>query len=341
MVQEIEMQRHYLGDEQIETIYFGGGTPSLLSETELDELMTALRDRFSIHHEAEITLEANPDDLDKEKLVALKKSGVNRLSIGIQTFHDSLLSSLNRAHTAESATDCIYTARAVGFNNISIDLIYALPGETLEMWREDIVKALTLTPEHISCYSLTIEPNTVFGKWTKQGKLQAPDDEVAAQHLEMLVEALEVGGYEQYEVSNFAKPGFYAKHNSSYWKGKKYLGVGPSAHSYNITSRHYTVANNHRYLQSIASGVVPIEKEVLSPADKINEYILTTLRTSWGCDSEELLTSHNYDLLKDRHDYIETLVNNHLAMLKGKKLTLTKKGRLLADKIASDLFILP
>jgi oxygen-independent coproporphyrinogen-3 oxidase len=273
--------------------------------------------------------------------VALKKSGINRLSIGIQTFHNSLLSSLHRAHTAETATECIYNAREAGFNNISLDLIYAQPGETVEMWEEDIAKALTLTPEHISCYSLTIEPNTVFGKWTKQGKLQAPDDEVAAQHLEILVERLEVAGYEHYEVSNFAKPGLYSRHNSNYWKGKKYLGIGPSAHSYNVTSRHYTVANNHRYLQSIASGVVPLEKEVLSPADKINEYILTTLRTSWGCDAEELLVSHHYDLLKDQHEYIQTLVNNHLAVLEGKKLTLTKKGKLLADKIASDLFLLP
>lgn len=341
MVQEIEMQKHYLDGEQIETIYFGGGTPSLLSETELDELIAVIHTRFSIHPEAEVTLEANPDDLTKEKLTALRKSGVNRLSIGIQTFHDSLLSSLNRAHTAETATACIYAAREAGFNNISIDLIYALPGETLEMWKEDIANVLTLTPEHLSCYSLTVEPNTVFGKWTKQGKLHPPDDEVAAQHLEVLVEALEAGGYEQYEVSNFAKPGYYSRHNSSYWKGKKYLGIGPSAHSYNITSRHYTVANNHRYLQSIASGVVPIEKEVLSEADKINEYILTTLRTSWGCDSEVLLVKHRYDLMKDRHDYIQTLVNNHLAVLEGTKLALTKKGKLLADKIASDLFILP
>lgn len=341
MVQEIDMQRHYLDGEQIDTVYFGGGTPSLLSDAELNELMTALQDRFSIDKHAEVTLEANPDDLSKEKLEALKKSGVNRLSIGIQTFHNSLLSSLNRAHTAETATQCVYTAREAGFDNISLDLIYALPNETLEMWKEDIANALTLAPEHISCYSLTIEPATVFGKWTKQGKLHPPDDEVAAQHLEILVETLEAGGYEHYEVSNFAKPGFYSKHNSSYWRGKKYLGIGPSAHSYNIGSRHYTVANNHRYLQSIASGIVPIEKEILSVADKINEYILTTLRTSWGCDNQLLLGQYNYDLLQDRHDYIQTLVNTQLAVVVDKKLTLTKKGRLLADKIASDLFILP
>ncbi len=340
MVQELDLQRHYLEGEQIETIYFGGGTPSLLSSLELDVLMAAIRDRFDVVKDVEITLEANPDDLSKEKLAALRGSGVNRLSIGIQTFHNTLLTSLNRAHSATDAIRSISNAREAGFENISMDLIYALPGETLEMWRDDIEKALALAPEHISCYSLTIEPKTAFGKWTKQGKLQAPDDEVAAQHLEMLVEALELAGYEHYEVSNFAKPGFYSRHNSSYWKGAYYLGIGPSAHSYNGPSRHYTVSNNHHYLKAIASGVVPLEKEILSRADKINEYLLTTLRTSWGCDCETLLTATGYNLLDEQKEYLQQLVDGEYASMDGKKIILTKKGKLLADKIASDLFVL-
>lgn len=341
MVQEIELQQHYLEGEQIETIYFGGGTPSLLTQAEVEELMTAIRTRFVVTKQAEITLEANPDDLSKEKLAALKKSGVNRLSIGIQTFHDTLLTSLNRAHSSEDAMRCVSNSREAGFNNISIDLMYALPAETMEMWKEDIERALALDPEHISCYSLTIEPKTAFGKWTKQGKLKAPEDEVAAQHLELLMDVLEKAGYEHYEVSNFAKPGFYSRHNSSYWKGAHYLGIGPSAHSYNGISRHYTVANNHHYLKAMASGAVPFEKEILSKADKINEYLLTTLRTSWGCDSEKLLAATGYDLLTEQATYVQQLVDLQYALVEERKITLTRRGKLLADKIASDLFVLP
>lgn len=341
MVQEIELQQHYLEGEQIETIYFGGGTPSLLTQAEVEELMTAIRTRFVVTKQAEITLEANPDDLSKEKLAALKKSGVNRLSIGIQTFHDTLLTSLNRAHSSEDAMRCVSNSREAGFNNISIDLMYALPAETMEMWKEDIERALALDPEHISCYSLTIEPKTAFGKLTKQGKLKAPEDEVAAQHLELLMDVLEKAGYEHYEVSNFAKPGFYSRHNSSYWKGAHYLGIGPSAHSYNGISRHYTVANNHHYLKAMTSGAVPFEKEILSTADKINEYLLTTLRTSWGCDSEKLLATTGYNLLTEQATYLQQLVDLQYALVEERKITLTRKGKLLADKIASDLFVLP
>lgn len=341
MVQEIGLQYHYLEGEQIETIYFGGGTPSLLSAEELNQLMNSVRAHFQVAAEPEVTLEANPDDLTKEKLTELRTAGVNRLSIGIQSFHNSLLTFLNRAHTAEAALTCMHRAREAGFNNISIDLIYAIPGETDDLWKQDIAQALALAPEHISCYSLTIEPKTVFGKWSQQGRLQVTTDEVAAHHLEILIEALEQAGYEQYEVSNFAKPGAYSRHNSSYWKGAHYLGIGPSAHSYNGPSRHYTVSNNHQYLKAMAGGVVPLEKEILSTADKINEYLLTTLRTSWGCDSEVLRITTGYDVLNEQKEYLQQLVSLQYARIEEKKITLTKKGMLLADKIASDLFVLP
>lgn len=340
MVHELDLQRSYLTGEEIQTIYFGGGTPSLLTREELISLINSIHKNFAVSTDAEITLEANPDDLTSEKLSILKALGINRLSIGIQSFNNDLLAYLNRAHTAETAKKCVHEARALGFSNISIDLIYALPDESEELWRKDIEQALSLAPEHISSYSLTIEPKTTFGKWAKQGKLKITDDDIAAQQLEILMETLEVAGYEHYEVSNFAKPGFYSKHNSSYWKNQPYLGIGPSAHSFNKESRHYTVSNNHLYLKSMASHVVPVEKEVLTDEDKINEYILTTLRTSWGCNCAVLRDVYGYDLQLDRHDYLMPLLDKGYATLTDSILILTKKGKLVADKIASDLFVL-
>lgn len=340
MVHELDLQKSYLTGEEIQTIYFGGGTPSLLTSEELHSLMNGIHRNFTVSTNAEVTLEANPDDLSFEKLTSLKTLGINRLSIGIQSFNNDLLAYLNRAHDAETAKKCVHEARSLGFSNISIDLIYALPDESEQLWREDIEQALSLAPEHISSYSLTIEPKTAFGKWAKQGKLKITDDDIAAHQLEILMETLEAAGYDQYEVSNFAKPGFYSKHNSSYWKNQSYLGIGPSAHSFNKESRHYTVSNNHLYLKSMASHIVPLEKEVLTDEDKINEYILTTLRTSWGCNCNVLRDVYGYDLQVDRHDYLMPLLDKGYATLKDSVLTLTKKGKLLADKIASDLFVL-
>jgi oxygen-independent coproporphyrinogen III oxidase len=339
MVKEIELQKNYLQGEVIHTLYFGGGTPSLLSEHEFLLLFSALHKNFTIDANAEITVEGNPDDLDELKLRMLRQLGVNRLSIGIQSFHDAMLTYLNRAHTGVSARQCVLAARAVGFSNISIDLIYAIPNETLAVWEEDIAQALSLNPEHVSCYSLTIEPKTAFGKWEQQGRLKAVDDEVAAEHLEILMEQLEHAGYEHYEISNFAKPGFQSQHNSSYWKQAQYLGIGPSAHSYNGVSRQYTVSNNQQYLQSLEKGEVPFEKEVLTRADQINEFILTSLRTSWGCNTSELHSLYAYDLLVERELYIQKMLSENQAVLLNKHLILTKKGKLLADKIASDLFV--
>jgi oxygen-independent coproporphyrinogen-3 oxidase len=336
---EMALQKDYLTGESIDTIYFGGGTPSLLTAEEIQKLLSTLHQYFNINPDAEITLEANPDDLDFSTLAALRSLGINRLSIGIQTFHRAHLQFLNRVHSEEQAKTCVLEARKAGFNNISIDLIYALTNETDAEWQEDIRQALLLQPEHISSYSLTIEPKTVFGKWAKTGKLQLTADDTAARHLEILVEQLEASGYEHYEVSNFAQAGFQSKHNSSYWRGKKYLGLGPSAHSYNEASRQYNVTNNHAYLRAIKNGEVPFEKEILTRADKVNEYILTTLRTSWGCDSDYLKNELDYDLLRDQSVYLQDIIKSEYAQLNNTVLLLTKKGKLLADKIASDLFI--
>jgi oxygen-independent coproporphyrinogen III oxidase len=340
MVKEMAIQKKYLQGEAIHTLYFGGGTPSLLFEQEFELLFSGLHKNFTLDVDAEITVEANPDDLDEPKLKMLRQLSINRLSIGIQSFHDSILTYLNRAHTSASAKQCVSAARDAGFSNISIDLIYAIPNQTLAMWKQDIAQALALKPEHISCYSLTIEQKTAFGKWAKRGKLKIVDDEVAAEHLEILMEQLEHAGYEHYEISNFAKPEFQSQHNSSYWKQAKYLGIGPSAHSYNGVSRQYTVSNNQQYLQSLEKGEVPLEKEVLTRADHINEFILTSLRTSWGCNTSQLQALYSYDLLTDQETYIEQLLKQDQATIFNKHLILTKKGKLLADKIASDLFII-
>jgi oxygen-independent coproporphyrinogen-3 oxidase len=339
ILQEMVLRKDYLIEERIDTIYFGGGTPSLLAASEIAKLLAAIQKHFMVLPGAEVTLEANPDDLNFDTLVAFKSVGINRLSIGIQSFHSHHLQFLHRVHNADQAKNCVQDARKAGFDNISIDLIYALNNETDEEWREDIRQALLLEPEHISSYSLTIEPQTVFGKWAKTGKLRVTEDDVAARHLEILVEQLEASGYEHYEISNFAKAGFQSKHNSSYWKGAKYLGLGPSAHSYNKVSRQFNVANNHAYLRSIKSGKVPFEKEILSRADKVNEYILTSLRTSWGCDNSYLKEDLKYDLLLEQSAYIQDIIKNEYARLDNTVLSLTKKGKLLADKIASDLFI--
>ena len=337
---EIAFQKNYLNGEPLETIYFGGGTPSILRRDELDEILNAIHANFSIGQSPEVTLEGNPDDLTKEKLGYLFGAGVNRLSIGVQSFDDSILKWLNRAHDNRMAKRCIEDAKDVGFRNISVDLIYAISGRTDEDWVKDIHETLHLEPQHISSYSLTIEEKTVFGKWTKQGKMKSVDDDVAAHQLGMLIDNLERENYEQYEVSNFSKPGFQSRHNSNYWKNRIYLGVGPSAHSYNGESRQYNLSNNAMYLRSIRQGKVPFTLEVLSREDKINEYLLTTLRTSWGADLAVLRDQFAWDILSENSDYVEELQRQGLVQIEDSVLRLTRRGRFLADKITSDLFVI-
>jgi oxygen-independent coproporphyrinogen III oxidase len=338
LVLELELQTSYLAGEPIETVYFGGGTPSLLSVAEIETLLRTVAERFPVVAGGEITLEANPDDLDAEKLLALRTAGINRLSIGIQSFDDHVLHFLHRAHSSAAAQACLEQARAAGFTNISLDLIYAIPGQSEETWRENILRALSFAPEHISSYSLTIEEKTAFGKWAASGKLRAVEDDLAAAQLEILVEMLEAAGYEQYEVSNFALPGYYSRHNSSYWQQKKYLGIGPSAHSYDGKSRQYNVANNHAYLRALHGGTIPCTREELTAEDVVNDYLLTTLRTSWGADLQKLRQEFGYDVQALHGPYLDTLYAGQLAILSGDSLRLTKRGKMLADKIAADLF---
>lgn len=339
IVRELEIRKDYLDQENISTIYFGGGTPSLLTADELMLLMDNIQKRFEVDRDAEITLEANPGDLTPAKLETLRSAGINRLSIGIQSFHDNVLQYLHRDHDSKSAISSLENARNAGINNISIDLIYSIPNQSEAQWKDNIKKAVALKPEHISAYSLTIEPQTVFGNWASKKKLTPVDDDAAARQFEILVEELELAGYDHYEVSNFSKPNFYSRHNSSYWKGVKYLGVGPAAHSYNSISRQFNVRNNAIYVRSVAEGKVPFELEVLTREDKVNDYLLTTLRTRWGCDLTWIREAFNYDVENVHQKYLADLVTHELATCNAGHLVLTRKGKLMADKIASDLFL--
>ena len=340
MVRELMLRRDYLGGEEVNTIYLGGGTPSLLSEPELTQLLEAVYRFFPVASSPEITLEANPDDVDVHRLAGWQKASVNRLSIGIQSFHEPHLRYLNRAHTADEAVRCVQQAQQVGFNNISIDLIYAIPAEDHHVWERDLAQAVALCPQHISAYCLTIEEKTVFGRWQQQGKIRAVSDEVAAEQFDRLIDTLTTAGYDPYEVSNFCQPGAYSRHNTSYWQGKKYLGIGPSAHSYDGDSRQYNVPHNAKYLRDLENGQLVYEREVLSPQDRVNERLMTDLRTKWGCDLAELQAVGGYDLYEENAAYVGRLIAEGKAVMQENHLILTNKGRLLADGIAEALFLI-
>lgn len=335
---EIELRKDYLGTKEIESIYFGGGTPSLLNKEELEQIFETLQKHFIRNKNTEITLECNPDDLSKEKLSELKQTGINRLSIGLQSFNDEELKWMNRAHTAAESETCVKLAQEAGFNNITIDLIYGSKFQSLKSWEKTLHKAIALNVQHISSYNLTIEHKTRLGSDLKKGKEKEVDDEKSAKQFLMMIDVLEKNGFEQYEISNFAKPGYIAAHNSNYWRGKAYLGIGPSAHSYNGITRQWNVANNSTYIKAINEGSNYFEIENLSPQNQYNEYVLTGLRTKWGCDvnyienklGKPFALHFLNEINKQPKDAI--VVQNNIYML-------TKKGRLLADKIAMELFV--
>ncbi len=335
---ELVIQQNYLGGEEIETIYFGGGTPSLLSKRELEVILNSIYKHYSISSLPEITLEANPDDLTKEKIHILKEVGINRVSLGIQSFDDTILKFLNRAHNSEEALSCALHLREAGIHNLSIDLIHSIPDQDDLMLMQNLEQVIKLSPQHISVYALTIEDKTVFGKWASRGKIKAVEESQSANQFEMVMDTLTESGYQHYEISNFCLPGFASKHNSSYWQQKKYLGVGPSAHSFDGETRQFNVSNNYLYLNSMREGKISFEKEILSRENKINEYIFTSLRTDRGCNLSYLINTHHYDLGKINSDYLQSLLNEGYVTLIHDILHLTKKGKLLADKIAADLF---
>ncbi|MBN8652564.1 MAG: radical SAM family heme chaperone HemW [Cytophagales bacterium] len=338
IIREMELQVHYLGGEPLETIYFGGGTPSLLTEAELNSILNTIYKLHPVAPTPEITLEANPDDLTAEKLTALARVGVNRLSIGVQSFDNSVLQFLNRAHTADEATKCIDAAHQVGISNLSIDIMFGLPNQHEAILYKDLASAIALHPTHVSVYSLTVEEKTVFGKWAQQGKLNIAAEPEAARQFEVVMDTLESNGFTQYEISNYAKPGFESQHNGSYWQRKKYLGIGPSAHSYNGDTRQFNISNNHRYVQALSGGKIPFELEQLTRANKINEYIFTTLRTNRGCNLAVLKQDYDYDLETVAGKALARMVANNLITQKAGTLLLTRAGKLVADQLALEFF---
>jgi oxygen-independent coproporphyrinogen-3 oxidase len=289
--------------------------------------------------QVEITLEANPDDLSPAKLAELAASPINRLSIGLQSFHEPHLRLMNRAHSATESGQAVRAAQAAGFENISVDLIYGIPAPSHAVWEEDLARLFELNVPHVSAYALTIEPDTAFGRRLQKGTFVAPPDEFVAQQFELLLSQLRLKGYEQYEISNFCQPGRESRHNANYWHGVPYLGLGPSAHSFDGRSRQYAVANNPQYVAAVLErGEVPATVEQLSPLDQANEYLLTTLRTSRGCNLAYLRNELNMNLLVDRADYLQSLVAQGMATLEGNVLRLTDAGKLLADHITLELF---
>lgn len=319
--------------EAVHTIYFGGGTPSLLTLAELTRLLDAVRGHFNVDPDAEITLEVNPDDISEERLKEWRDTGINRLSIGVQSFFEEELRWMNRAHTARQALGQVKKAREY-FNNITIDLIYGGPGLSDEQWRQDLEQAKALNIPHLSCYALTVEPQTPLNKMIRTGKVPDVDPEKQSRHFLYLMQWAGENGYEHYEISNFARPGYRSRHNSAYWQGKSYIGLGPSAHSFDGKSRWWNIANNQAYIRSLQEGIIPFEKEELTEVQQWNERIMIALRTAEGLDLATIPFSQKTQLLQAAQRHVDA---GHLVAQEN-NLRLTNEGRLLADGIAADLF---
>lgn len=338
LCKELVLRKEEFKDEVVGTIYFGGGTPSVLEISEINQIIQTVYDHYKVGASPEITLEANPDDLSKEKIKQLAATPINRLSIGVQSFFEADLQLMNRAHNAEEALQCIREAQLY-FDNISIDLIYGIPNMTHERWRENIDTALSFHIPHISSYALTVEPKTALASFIKKGLIPPVDDTLAQEHFEILVRQLEAKGYIHYEISNFGKPDYFSKNNTAYWQGKKYLGIGPSAHSYDGIRRAWNVSNNSKYTKAMEAHVLPMEYEILSITDRYNEYVMTGLRTIWGVSlnkiSLEFGDRYQTYLLKQAQKYLD----EKLLVLEDHTVFVTKKGKFLADGIAANLFM--
>lgn len=340
MHQEIELRASYLENKKVESIYFGGGTPSILQAKEIDALIGKVAKYFEISSDAEITLEANPDDLDKKKVQELRNTEINRFSIGIQSFFEEDLKWMNRAHNSEEARSSIMRVQDAGFENITSDLIYGYPLLTNSKWKSNMQSLIELEIPHISSYSMTVEKRTTLAHLINKGKTPALNEEQSAEQMLMLIDTLTSLGYEHYEISNFAKPDRYARHNSNYWKGKPYLGIGPSAHSFNGTSRSWNIANNALYIKGILTKELPFETEQLSKKDRFNEYVMTSLRTKWGIDKNYVEKEFGNDYLSSILKNIEEYFHKELVLISEEGIiSLSPSGKLLADQIAAELFI--
>ena len=325
-------------DDVIESIYFGGGTPSVLNKHELSTILNALHTQYTIAPNVEITFECNPDDLSSSYLADLKLLGVNRLSIGVQSFNNDHLKWMNRSHDSAQSLQCVDMAASVGFTDITIDLIYGIPSLGLHEWQETVERALELPINHLSAYGLTLEPNTPYQRLVDQKKYHSPQDEKTSDHFEALVAIINAKGWEHYEVSNFCKTGNYSRHNTAYWQNKKYLGLGPSAHSFTGTERHWNVSNNAEYNLKIAAVEQAFESKFLSVEDRINEYVLTGLRTKWGVNLEELNHKYGHPIVSLFANELNEWESQGWITISQGQLTLTSSGLLFADYIASELF---
>ena len=337
LIKEISLQKNYLQGQTIETIYFGGGTPSILQESELNHLLDAIHSNHTVASDAEITLEANPDDLDKAKITALRQTPINRFSIGIQSFFDDDLLWMNRVHRGEEAEASVKRAQDAGFENITIDLIYGYPLLSEYKWKTNLDKTFELGVPHVSAYSMTVEPKTALASFINKKVYPPLNEQQSARQFEQLADAMATHGFEHYEISNFCKPGHYSRHNANYWRGVKYLGIGPSAHAYNGDSRQWNVANNAKYIHSIENNIIPAEIEVLTEENRLNEYIMTSLRTMWGLDLDKLnaiAPASATVLLKAAYIYFD----RGWITRKENIIYLTKTGKLYAGAIAADLF---
>lgn len=337
LAKELELRKDEFRNQVVETIYFGGGTPSLLSIEALQMLLDVVYKNYKVSKNPEITLEANPDDLTEGKLIAFSQSPINRLSIGIQSFFGDDLKLMNRAHNSEEAKRCLSMATQY-FDNISIDLIYGIPGMSNEHWTQNIEAALAFNIPHISCYALTVEPRTALASSIKKGIIKNVDDDLAQEQFYIIIDKLEAAGFIHYELSNFGKPEYFSRNNSAYWQGKPYLGIGPSAHSFDGKHRGWNVRNNSKYINSLGKNVVPIEIETLSITDKYNEYVMTGLRTVWGVNLEKVEQDFGNSYKTYLLEQSEKHIIEHLLYLEDGKLLVTKKGQFLSDGIASDLF---
>ena len=339
LAKEIELRKGESQYEIIETIYFGGGTPSVLTIDDIQFLINSVYEHYHVVENPEITLEANPDDLDNEIIIQYANSPINRLSIGVQSFFEDDLQLMNRAHNSAEAKKCLEFATQ-HFDNISIDLIYGMPNMSNEKWLQNIETALSFNIPHIFSYALTVEPKTALHKMIKSGSIPTLDDDLAQQHFHILIDKLQENGFVHYELSNFGKPDYFPKNNTAYWLGKKYIGIGPSAHSYNGESRSWNIANNSLYLKAIAENKLPSETEILSKTDQYNEYIMTGLRTIWGVSLVRIETEFGTKYLEYLYQQAEKYISDNLLEIENNVLKTTKKGKFLSDGIASDLFLL-
>ena len=339
LAKELKMRKNEFENDTIETIYFGGGTPSRLQISDLRLQIDTIYENYKVAPNPEITLEANPDDLSGDYLIYLSKIGINRLSIGIQSFFEDDLTMMNRAHNSAEAKNCLEEAIKY-FDNISLDLIYGIPGMSNEKWQQNIDTALSFGIPHISSYALTVEPKTALSKLIQTGKITKPNDDLAQEQFTILVETLENNGFIHYELSNFGKEHYFSKNNSGYWLGKKYIGIGPSAHSYDGISRSWNVSSNAIYLKTLAENKLPNEVEILTQTDRYNEYIMTGLRTIWGVSLDRIEQEFGNEYLNYLDKQSQKFIHDNLLSVENKILKTTQKGKFLTDGIASDLFML-